>query len=70
METRNWKRQAWIVVGAAVLIAVLPYMVEARTENNIRLMAEACERLGAELQIERISWFGSVQGSCANRSEN
>lgn len=68
MEEANLKRRIWTVVAAGALIALAPYILDARTENNIRLMTKACEQFESELLIEKISSLGSVHGRCVERS--
>ena len=67
MDDNSWMRKAPLVAGPALMVAVALFLIERRTDDNVRRMAEACERMGQALQIERISWGGGVWGECIPR---
>lgn len=45
-------------------IAGLFLAFEWRTENNIRRVAESCEKAGMTFEIRSISWSGGVESRC------
>ena len=64
MKNGSWMHKVLLVAGPALMVVAVFFLIDRRTEDNVRLMVEACERTGQGLQIEKISWGGGVRGKC------
>ncbi|MGK7295765.1 MAG: hypothetical protein ACNS61_08065 [Candidatus Wenzhouxiangella sp. M2_3B_020] len=69
MKNDSWVQKALVFAGPTVMVVVVFFVIDQRTEDNVRRMAEACEQMGQALQIEKISWGRGVQGECIPRTD-
>ncbi len=69
MEKQDWGQNLLVLLVPAILVLFVFLIAEWRTDSHIQKVADVCERAGMGLEIQRISFWGSVKSRCIPRAD-